>query len=128
MGAPYTTVPVAYVKLLSDATTGTGGVLLLKGQNARVTVAFQGSGTITTGAIIIEEAFYEDLPSNGGVGAVAGPQPTGTWSAIQTVTGTAMTTGAQQVVHVTASAWAIRTRISTAIGGGGSVSAWAYGN
>jgi len=129
MGAPYTLVPTAPVKLLDAATTGTGGVLLLKGECARVTVVVQGSAVgITTGAVSIEEAFYEDLPSNGGVGASAGPQYAGTWSVIQSVSGASVTSGSQQIVHIFGSAWAVRARISTAIGATGTVTVWAYGN
>ena len=36
--------------------------------------------------------------------------------------------GAQIIVHVQGSVWALRTRVSSDITGGGSVTTWAYGN
>ena len=126
MPGPYTLVPGTPIKLIDALTTGTGGILETQGKIARLTIVAQGSGTITTGAIIIEEAFFENIPATG-LESQGAPY-TGTWSAIQTVTGSVLTTGAQQIIHVQGSVWAVRPRISTAIAGGGSVTFWAYGN
>lgn len=115
---PYTLCPASPQQLLSAATTGNGGILLLRGQVARVTVVLESSGTTSGGAVSIEEAYYDPT----------GPVYAGTWSVIQSVSASTFTGGAQVVVHVTGSVWAIRTRISSTITGGGTVSAYAYGN
>lgn len=128
MAGPYPLVPTSYVKLQDAQTTGAGGVFLPRGAIARLTVVIQSSGTTSTGAISIEEAFYEDQPSNGGIGASAGVQYAGAWSVIQSIDMAPLTGGDQQIVHVQGSVWALRCRITTAVGGGGSVTAWAYGN
>ncbi len=106
----------------TGATTGAGGVLYLAGNCERLTVVCQGNGTITTGTISIEEAYYSGPPLGGEA------FPSGTWSVIQTITGSQLTTGAQQVVHAQGSFWAVRARISAAIVGGGSVNVWGWGN
>lgn len=118
MPAPYSLIPGSPTKMLDNATTGAGGTLLLEGQNARLTIYFQGSGTTTTGTLAIEEAFYDRTSL----------QPTGTWSNIQTVNASELTTGASKAVHITGSAWAVRVRVSAQVTGGGSVTAWAYGS
>jgi hypothetical protein len=121
---PYCLVPSLPQQLHDAATTGNGGIFLPHGQTARVTLAIQGAGTISTGVLSIEEAYWKDLDGSG-------PDPVyaGTWSVIQSVTLTALTGGAQQVVHVTGSVWALRARITTNVtGSGGSVSVWAWGN
>lgn len=125
---PYTLIQTAPIKLLDAVSTGAGGVFLPQGAIARATIVLQSSGATTTGAISIEEAFWDNLPSNGGVGSTPGPQYAGTWSVIQSVNASTFSSGSQVVIHVQGSVWALRTRISTAIGGGGTVTAWAYGN
>ena len=82
---PYTLIPGSPIKLLDAATTGTGGILNLQGKIARLTIVAQGSGTISTWAISIEEAFYENIPPTGMEDK--GVPFTGTWSVITTVTG-----------------------------------------
>ena len=126
MPGPYTLVPGTPLKILDAATTGTGGVLNLQGKIRYLTIVAQGSGTITTGAVSIEESFYENIPP-GGIESDGIPY-TGTWSVLTTVTGSALTTGSQQIIHVQGSVWAVRPRITTAIAGGGSMTIWAYGN
>lgn len=102
----------------ADATAK--GILLLKGQCSQVTIVLQSTGTTSGGTVVIEEAYYtpEDVPY------------TGTWSQIgSTVNASSFTGGAQLVLHVIGySVWALRVRIATDITGGGSVSAWAWGN
>lgn len=115
---PYCLTPSLPMQLHSAATSGNGGVMYFAGQVARATVILQSSGTTSGGAISIEEAYYD--PANGVYG--------GTWSVIQSVNASTFTGGAQVVVHITGSVWAIRARISSNITGGGSISAWAYGN
>lgn len=118
---PYTLCPASPMQLHNAATDGNGGILLLRGQVARVTVALQSTGTTSGGAVSIEEAYFDPA-------VLAGQNYTGTWSVIQSVSASTFTGGAQVIVHVTGSVWAIRARISSAITGGGTVSAWAYGN
>lgn len=75
-----------------------------------------GSGTTSSGVITIEEADME--PST-----LASAYYAGTWSAITTVNASDVTGGAQKVIHLPVGAYAfVRTRISTAIGGGGNIS------
>jgi hypothetical protein len=99
----------------TGASTGTGGILQLNGQCARVTFVVEATTGTTTGAVSLEEAYWNP----------AQPAYAGIWSQIQSVS---VTTGAQTVVHVQASAWAVRARITTAIGATGTVNVWAWGN
>lgn len=115
---PYLLCPTSEFQLQSGATTGAGGTFMANGQVARLTFAFQGSGTISTGVVTIEEAYWK--PGQ--------PEFAGTWSTITTISGASLTTGAQQTVHVLGSAWAVRARISTAIAGGGSITGTVWGN
>lgn len=70
--------------------------------------------TISSGIITIETADYN--PSNE-------QTYTGTWSAITTVTAADVTDAQQKAIFLPPGAYAwVRTRISTAIGGGGSIS------
>jgi hypothetical protein len=75
-----------------------------------------GTGTTSSGVITIETAYYQ--PN------VAASAPyAGTWSSIATVNASDVTGGAQKHVPITDSAYAwVRTRVSTAIGGGGTIS------
>lgn len=84
-------------------------------------VTITGTGTTSSGVVTLEEASYNPWKE---------PIYGGTWSAITTVNATDVTGGAQKVVHLTANQLPefLRVRVSTAIGGGGSieavVSAW----
>lgn len=77
-----------------------------------VTFWIKGTGTTSSGVITLEEADY-DFQTDG--------QYTGTWSPITTVNASDVTGGAQKAVHVTGNSHWIRPRISTVIGGGGSI-------
>lgn len=78
-----------------------------------VTVWIKGTGTTSSGVVTIEEAYYD---SN-----VDGIY-TGTWSPITTVNASDVTGGAQKAVHLPVANYQwVRPRISTVIGGGGSV-------
>ena len=129
MSGPYTlTAPGAdqfnatATQLHTAATSGNGGILLLSGKTARVTFALQSTGDTSTGAITLEEAFFDPA-------TLAGENYTGTWSAITTAISTStFTGGAQVLVHALGSFWAVRARISTSVSSGGSVSVWAWGN
>lgn len=111
----YLLTPTLPMTLQSSATTGNGGILLLKGECERVTIVVQGSSGVSAGAVTIEEAYYD--PN--------GPVYAGTWDAI----GSAVTVVAstQAVTHGTGSYWAIRARISTTVEGG-TVTVYAWGN
>ena len=83
----------------------------------QITVYVTGAGTTSSGVITLEEADFE--PSTAAASLYAG-----TWSSITTVNASDVTGGAQKAVHFTAGSYMwVRARISTVIGGGGSVSA-----
>ncbi len=104
--------------LQSAATTGNGGILLIRGECEGLTVVLQSTSTTSGGAISIEEAYYD--PN--------GPVYAGTWSLVTAaISASTFTGGAQAVVHVVGSFWAIRARISSDITGGGSVTVVAWG-
>lgn len=96
-------VPIA---LLTAVTTGTGvgKVVPISSKNPRV--HFRANGTITGGAVVLEEA--ED------------PNYTGTWSTLYTYT---PATSSEQVVHILGTLGAIRARVSSNITGGGTITA-----
>lgn len=71
----------------------------------------KGTGTTSSGVITLEEA---DWGPTEGVYA-------GTWSSITTVNASDVSGGKQKAVHITANAHFYRARISTAIGGGGTI-------
>ncbi len=119
MSAPYSLIP-GVVKLQDAATTGNGGILYMRGGSARLTVVLQSTGTTSGGTVSIEEAYY-NLDAGDPVYA-------GTWSVIQSVNANSFTGTVQLVEHYVGSYWAVRVRISSTITGGGTVSAWAWGN
>ncbi len=119
---PYTLCPSTPKKLLTAATTGNGAVFTPFGAIARCTVVLQSTGTTSGGAVSIEEAFFPNI------GTMQGVEYSGTWSVIQAVSASTFTGGAQIIVHVQGSVWALRTRVSSTITGGGTVDTWAYGN
>lgn len=76
-----------------------------------ITFWIKGTGTTSSGVITLEEADY-------------GPNDTvysGTWSSITTVNASDVSGGKQKAVHVTSNGHFYRPRISTAIGGGGTI-------
>ncbi len=99
------------IAAIDDETVGQR--VLCTGLN-HVTVYITGTDTTSSGVVTIEEADYNpetDLDY------------TGTWSSITTVNASDVSGGVQKAVHLPVSEYAfVRTRISTAIGGGGSVS------
>jgi hypothetical protein len=73
-----------------------------------------GIGTTSSGVITIETADFNPATET---------TYTGTWSAVTTVNASDVTGGAQKHVPLTDSAYMwIRTRITTVIGGGGTIS------
>lgn len=82
-----------------------------------LTIYITGAGTTSSGVITIEEADYNPA-------SAAADFYTGTWSSITTVNASDVTGGAQKAVHLTVSSYMwVRARISTVIGGTGTVSA-----
>ena len=122
MGGPPTLSPHS-PQVLQNAQTAAqdGGILYIAGQCARLTVVLQGAGTITTGNVSIEEAYYDQTRGD--------PVYAGTWSLVTTAIALGTVTGGQQsVVHFTGSLWAVRVRISTALTGGGTITAIVWAN
>lgn len=83
-----------------------------------LTVYATGTGTISSGTLVVEEADWDPFDS--------AQVFSGTWSAIPgaTILGTAVSAGAQQALHLpapSAYAW-LRVRLSVAVGGGGTMS------
>jgi hypothetical protein len=76
---------------------------------------YSGAGTTSSGVLTIEEADYDpntQVPYGG------------TWSTITTLNASDVTGGVTKAYHFPAAAYSwVRVRISTAIGGGGSLSA-----
>lgn len=100
-------------QIQTNATTGNGESFSPGGRATRVTVYVVGIGTITGGTIVIEESLS--------------PQDTGTWSAIQSITASTLSGGKTAAVHVDGVVCTIRARISSAITGGGTISAAVIG-
>ncbi len=72
----------------------------------------RGSGTISGGTLLIEEADYGDDE----------PPYSGTWSQLVSVACSDVTGGAQKGVHLSLGAYGyLRARISSAVTGGGTI-------
>lgn len=103
---------------LLDAQTvdETAGIMFIGGLCDDLTIVIQQAGTTSSGIVTVEEAYYtpQDTPYSG------------QWSLLTTVDVSTLT--GQTVIHFEGSFWAVRVRISTVIAGGGTVSAWAWGN
>jgi hypothetical protein len=80
-----------------------------------VSVYITGTGTTSSGVVTVETADYDPQSVTNGYA--------GTWSAVTTINASDVTGGAQKLVALTTASYAfIRTRVTTAIGGGGSIS------
>jgi hypothetical protein len=111
--------PIQITSINAASAAATYGKAVFCGEFGMVAVAVQGNGTTSSGVVTIEEAVYE----------VETGQYTGTWSAITTVNASDVTGGAQSIIHLQRAAWSwIRTRISTVIGGGGTVTTYIIGS
>ena len=103
------------VPLLDDATTGTSGSVPCHGF-PNVAINIEGSGTISAGTLVIEEAWFNAAQAN---------TYSGTWSQIESsIDLTAVSGGEQQIVHLPSpNAYAnVRVRLTATVTGGGSVS------
>jgi len=80
-----------------------------------VTFWITGTGTTSSGVVTIEETDWDDE-------ATDSVPDTPFWSSIQTVNASDVTGGARKAIHLTVSKYRyVRPRISTAIGGGGTI-------
>ena len=100
--------------LQSAVTSGNGAVVMVPITCNKLDFFVVGAGTISGGALSIEEAYDPDY--------------TGTWSVIQAITLTSITAGAIVVVHVEGTFRAVRARVSTPVTGGGTVTVYAMSN
>ena len=104
--------PKRQVCLLDATTDETLGTPFDASQTPYVTAYVIGTGTTSSGVVTFEEADWSDTET----------PYAGTWSSIGTVNASDVTGGAQKASHFAAAAYRyIRPRITTAIGGGGSV-------
>ena len=96
------------LNLLSAVTTGTSPSVVIPSTKKNPVIQVTGSGTITGGTIILEEAFD--------------PAYAGTWSQLASITASTLTGGVIQNYHFLGSLVAVRARISSDITGGGKIS------
>lgn len=105
--------------LLSGVTTGTSADVDCS-MFRYIAVFVGGSGTTSSGVVTIEEADYNP-PLPQGTGTDTGYS--GTWSSMATVNASSVSGGAVSATHFGPGAYRfIRARVSTTIGGGGSIS------
>lgn len=101
-----------HIKTQDAQTTGNGTAYQLDSRCRNLTFYIRGTGTVSAGAVQIEHAHDKDY--------------TGTWQPI----GTPITvvSGEVDAVQLTGAFGAVRSRISTNIAGGGSVTVDLFGN
>lgn len=102
-------------KLLNAVTTGTSMYFDVRNFK-NWAIAFQSSGTVSGGTILIEEAMWDDT----------GVPYGGTWSQLYSITATALTGTVQKVYHFgNDNVYGyVRVRISSDITGGATITAW----
>ncbi len=111
---PLNYLRIPLLKLESADETTSTPVLVLGYSNLSVYVI--GKDTTSSGVVTIETADYD--PAN-----AADQLYAGSWSPITTVNASDVTGGAQKVITISNIAYTwVRTRISTVIGGGGTIS------
>lgn len=105
-------------QLLLNAQTvdETSGIFYIGGLCDYLTVVIQQNGVTSSGIVTVEEAYYP----------VVDTPYTGQWSLLTTVDVSTLT--GQSHIHFEGSFWAVRVRISTVIGGGGTVTAVTWAN
>jgi hypothetical protein len=106
--------PSRLLSLDAKSADETFGVAFNAQQSPYVTFYITGNGTTSSGVVTIEEADWN----------VAKDTPfSGTWSEITTVNASDVSGGVQKAIHLpVANYHFVRPRISTVIGGGGTVS------
>lgn len=105
--------PLRVVMMTAQTVDETLGIPVDVSQFAAPVIYIKGTGTTSSGVITIEEADWSptEFPY------------TGTWSSIITVNASDVTGGAQKAVHLSIGSYGwVRVRITTEVGGGGSVS------
>ena len=96
---------------VTGVTSGTSPAINRLGSEA-ISLYVRGSGTITGGTLLIEEADYGDDE----------PVYSGTWSQVTSITCSDVTGGAQKGVHLSLGSYGyLRARISSAVTGGGTI-------
>jgi hypothetical protein len=96
---------------VTGVTSGTSPAINRLGAE-EVSLYVRGSGTITGGTLLIEEADYGDDES----------PYSGTWSQLTSIACSDVTGGAQKGVHLNLGAYGyLRARISSAVTGGGAI-------
>lgn len=106
--------PVRLVSIDAQSDDETLGQWLAASGYPYVVVYVSGTGTTSSGVVTIEEADWNPDVTPGGVADG--------WSAITTVNASDVSGGLQKAIHLPVGAYRfVRTRISTAIGGGGTV-------
>lgn len=99
---------------LSAVTTGTGSIVPCGGQTSNLTVYLIGAGTISAGAVVLEEAYEDPTGSYGGMWSPLSGSP---------ITVTGLSGGAQAAYHYVGCYWDVRARVSTNLTGGGVITA-----
>lgn len=102
-------------------TTGAGGTgnqstsqPILREVDNIISIYLRSIGTTSGGIVLIEEADWGPLEQT----------YSGTWSQVQSIAASTFTGGAQLAVHITAASYGwVRVRISSAITGGGTITA-----
>lgn len=101
------------IVLLDAKTAGTSVPVDVRAYT-HLTAYVKGTGTTSSGTVVIETADYDPK---------AEPVYSGTWSELTTVNASDVSGGAVKAVSFTARAYCmVRHRIGTSIGGGGTVS------
>jgi hypothetical protein len=84
--------------------------------NTQITVYVLGLGTTSGGVLTVEEASWDPLSQQDNAT---------TWSEVTTINASSASAGVVAAVHLEPGAYDwLRVRISTAISGGGTISAW----
>lgn len=110
--------PARVTLFVAGSTAAAASQPVVLARAAILTVNLKGTGTISAGTLLIEEASYDPQTE---------PIYGSTWSQVQSIDLTAVTGGIAQSIHVPTSvpgqyAWdVVRGRISSAVTGGGSV-------
>lgn len=101
-----------HVKLLDAVTTGTSVTVGVNGRSREHVFYIYGAGTVTAGAVTIEEAHSASY--------------SGTWDAVASAVTVVSST--VDTVRVTGCFGALRARVSTNVTGGGNVSVEYFGH
>lgn len=101
-----------HVKLLNAVTTGSSGAVATNGRSREHVFYIYGTGTVSAGAVTIEEAHD--------------PNYSGTWDAVASAV--TVVSNTVDTVRVSGCFGALRARVSTNVTGGGNVSVEYFGH